>query len=101
MGASANSVADFSKSEFDGEGFLPSSGGGHTLRFCEPGIILAWRSGVCDGGHRADVMKGSRRGIKFLGDTAAHNPMVNVDVADILPQMPFIVTAYKELALHL
>jgi hypothetical protein len=40
-------------------------------------------------------------GIKFLGDTAAHNPMVNVDVADILPQMPFIVTAYKELALHL
>jgi hypothetical protein len=41
------------------------------------------------------------RGIKFLGDTAAHNPMVNVDVADLLPVMPFIVTAYKELALHL
>jgi hypothetical protein len=40
-------------------------------------------------------------GIKFLGDTAAHNPMVSVDMADILPQMPFIVTAYKELALHL
>jgi len=41
------------------------------------------------------------KGIKFLGDTAAHNPLADVDVADILPQMPFIVTAYKELALHL
>lgn len=41
------------------------------------------------------------KGIKFLGDTAAHNPMVDVDVADILPQMPYILTAYKELALHL
>ena len=41
------------------------------------------------------------KGIKFLGDTAAHNPMVDVDVAEILPQMPYILTAYKELALHL
>jgi hypothetical protein len=41
------------------------------------------------------------KGIKFLGDTAAHNPLADVDVADILPQMPFIITAYKELALHL
>jgi len=41
------------------------------------------------------------KGIKFLGDTAAHNPLVDVDVEDILPQMPYIVTAYKELAVHL
>ena len=41
------------------------------------------------------------KGIKFLGDTTAHNPIVDVDVADILPQMPYILTAYKELALHL
>lgn len=38
------------------------------------------------------------RGIKFLGDTSAHNPLVNVDMETILPQMPFIITAYKELA---
>lgn len=41
------------------------------------------------------------RGVKFLGDTAAHNPLANVDVAEILPQMPYIIIAYKELALHL
>jgi len=41
------------------------------------------------------------KGIKFLGDTAAHNPLVSVDVATILPQMPFIITAYEELAKHL
>lgn len=41
------------------------------------------------------------KGIKFLGDTAAHNPLVNVDVNTILPQMPFIITAYEELAIHL
>lgn len=38
------------------------------------------------------------KGIKFLGDTSAHNPLANVDVETILPQMPFIITAYKELA---
>ncbi|MCX6791559.1 MAG: hypothetical protein NT149_00790 [Candidatus Gottesmanbacteria bacterium] len=38
------------------------------------------------------------RGIKFLGDTAAHNPIINVDMQSIIPQMPFIITAYKELA---
>lgn len=37
-------------------------------------------------------------GIKFLGDTAAHNPIVNVDMKTIEPVMPFIVTAYLELA---
>lgn len=44
---------------------------------------------------------GEIKGIKFLGDTVAHNPMVGVDNATILPQMPFIVTAYEELARHL
>lgn len=38
------------------------------------------------------------KGLKFLGDTAAHNPLVGVDMASIVPQMPFIITAYKELA---
>ena len=37
---------------------LAASGGGHTLRFRELGMILAWhRNGVSDGGHSADVMK--------------------------------------------
>jgi len=40
----------------------------------------------------------SIRGIKFLGDAAAHNPLTNVDTTTILPQMPFIITAYAELA---
>lgn len=37
-------------------------------------------------------------GIKFLGDTAAHNPFVSVEMEEIVPQMPFIITALKELA---
>jgi len=38
---------------------LAASGGGHTLRCHDLGMILAWhRGGVCDGGHSADVMKG-------------------------------------------
>jgi hypothetical protein len=41
------------------------------------------------------------KGIKFLGDTAAHNPLVGVDLATILPQMPYIITAYEELAKRL
>lgn len=41
------------------------------------------------------------RGIKFLGDAAAHNPLVDIDMKTILPQMPFIITAYKELTHHL
>ncbi|MDB5237289.1 MAG: hypothetical protein JWL88_391 [Parcubacteria group bacterium] len=36
-------------------------------------------------------------GIKFLGDVSAHNPLVNIDMKDVIPQMPFIITAYKEL----
>jgi len=38
------------------------------------------------------------QGIKFLGDTAAHNSLINVDMETIVPQMPFIITAYQELA---
>lgn len=38
------------------------------------------------------------KGIKFLGDTAAHNPLTNVEMNTIIPQMPFIITAYEELA---
>ncbi len=38
------------------------------------------------------------KGIKFLGDASAHNPLSNVDMETIIPQMPFIITAYKELA---
>lgn len=41
------------------------------------------------------------KGIKFLGDSAAHNPLVNVDSTTILPQMPYIITALEELARHL
>ncbi len=38
------------------------------------------------------------KGIKFLGDTSAHNPLTNVKMETILPQMPFIITAYEELS---
>ena len=38
------------------------------------------------------------KGIKFLGDVSSHNPLTNVDMETILPQMPYIITAYKELA---
>lgn len=41
------------------------------------------------------------KGIKFLGDTAAHNPLVGVEMSTILPQMPYIITAYEELAKRL
>ncbi len=37
------------------------------------------------------------RGIKFLGDTSAHNPLAKVDMETIIPQMPFIITAFREL----
>jgi len=41
------------------------------------------------------------RGIKFLGDTAAHNPLVNVEMPTIVPQMPFLITAFGELSRNL
>jgi hypothetical protein len=41
------------------------------------------------------------QGIKFLGDTSAHNPLIEVDMKTIIPQMPYIITAYKELAIKL
>ena len=37
------------------------------------------------------------RGMKFLGDASAHNPLIEVDMKTIIPHMPFIITAYKEL----
>lgn len=37
------------------------------------------------------------KGIKFLGDVSAHNPLTSVDMETILPQMPYIITAYQEL----
>jgi hypothetical protein len=37
-------------------------------------------------------------GIKFLGDSAAHNPLTNVEMDTIIPQMPFIITAYEEIS---
>lgn len=40
-------------------------------------------------------------GIKFLGDTSAHNPLINVEMKTIVPQMPFIITAYEELSTKL
>jgi len=41
------------------------------------------------------------KGIKFLGDTSAHNPLADVDMNTIIPQMPYIITAYEELAKRL
>jgi hypothetical protein len=41
------------------------------------------------------------KGIKFLGDTSAHNYLTNVDIKTITPQMPYIITAYEELAVSL
>lgn len=38
------------------------------------------------------------KGMKFLGDVSAHNPLTNVDMKTILPQMPYIITAYEELS---
>lgn len=38
------------------------------------------------------------KGIKFLGDASAHNPLVDINMETIIPQMPFIITAYKELS---
>jgi hypothetical protein len=41
------------------------------------------------------------KGVKFLGDAAAHNPLATVDIKTIVPQMPYIITAYDELAKRL
>jgi len=40
-------------------------------------------------------------GLKFLGDTSAHNPLINVDMETIIPMMPFIIIAYSELSRNL
>jgi hypothetical protein len=39
--------------------------------------------------------------VKFLGDTAAHNYLCNVLMKTIQPVMPYIITAYSELAVKL
>jgi len=36
-------------------------------------------------------------GVKFLGDSSAHNFLCNVEMEEIVPQMPYIITALKEL----
>lgn len=36
--------------------------------------------------------------IKFLGDTAAHNPLANVSMQTIEKEMAYIITAYMELS---
>ena len=36
--------------------------------------------------------------IKFLGDTAAHNPLANVSMLTIEKEMAYIITAYSELS---
>ncbi|MCK4386702.1 MAG: hypothetical protein KAV41_01290 [Candidatus Pacebacteria bacterium] len=41
------------------------------------------------------------KGIKFLGDVSAHNPLANVDTETIMLQVPYIITAYKELVARL
>ncbi len=42
--------------------------------------------------------KSKIEGIKFLGDTSAHNPNTNVEMEEIIPQMPFIIIAFGELS---
>jgi len=40
-------------------------------------------------------------GVKFLGDTAAHNPFYTVDSETVNKQMPYIITALGELSKRL
>lgn len=40
------------------------------------------------------------KGAKFLGDISAHDPLTDVDMKTIILQMPYIVTAFKELISH-
>jgi hypothetical protein len=37
-------------------------------------------------------------GIKFLGDVSAHNYLVNVATEDLVPQLPFITIALREIS---
>lgn len=41
------------------------------------------------------------KGIKFLGDTSAHNYLANVEMDDLIPQMPFINVGLKEISVWL
>jgi hypothetical protein len=59
MGASVFSASGFQIADRRLLSEAPAaSGGEHTLRSYDLGMILAWHgNGVCDGGHSADVMK--------------------------------------------
>lgn len=37
------------------------------------------------------------QGAKYLGDSAAHNPIAVVDMHEIIPQLPFVTMALKEM----
>lgn len=39
--------------------------------------------------------------VKFLGDTSAHNYLVNVEMDDLIPQMIFITLGLKEISVWL
>ena len=39
--------------------------------------------------------------IKFLGDKAAHHPLIEVDMEEIIPQLDYFQTAFQELSKHI
>lgn len=41
------------------------------------------------------------QGIKFLGDVAAHNFLIDVSIEEVKEQLPYILAAIKELTSHL
>jgi hypothetical protein len=41
---------------------------------------------------------GKIKSTKFLGDVSAHNPLANVKMETISPQMPYVIIAYEELS---
>jgi hypothetical protein len=38
------------------------------------------------------------QGVKFLGDSAAHNYLINITMEDMIPQLPYVTLALKEIA---
>jgi hypothetical protein len=41
------------------------------------------------------------KGIKFLWDASAHNYLVNVEIDDLIPQLPYITVGLKEISTHI
>jgi len=41
------------------------------------------------------------KGVKFLGDVAAHNYLINVSMEDIIPQIPYFQATLKQLSKYL